>query len=64
MKAYLITTGTLFALIAVMHVMNAIGDRGLLRTHPVEYLSMTALTFVAAGMSAWAWYLLARKARA
>ncbi|HSZ57299.1 MAG TPA: hypothetical protein VK797_16660 [Tepidisphaeraceae bacterium] len=64
MKPYLITTGTLFGLIAIMHVLRAIDERGLFRTHPAEYLSMTALTFVAAGLSGWAWYLLARKARA
>ena len=54
MKAYLVTTGTLFALITVMHVLRAVWERGLLKTEPAGYLSMTALTFVAAGMSAWA----------
>jgi hypothetical protein len=61
MKAYLITTGTLFALIALMHVLRAVDERGQVTTHPGQYIAMTSLTFVAAAFSAWAWYLLLRR---
>ncbi|HVW36863.1 MAG TPA: hypothetical protein VHB99_06145 [Pirellulales bacterium] len=58
MKAYLIVTGALFGLIAVMHLLHAVGDRAQLRTAPGEYLFMAALGIVAAGLSGWAWRLL------
>ena len=63
MKSYLITTGSIFGLIAVMHLLKAIADWRLLTTNPVEFLSMAALGVVAAGFSAWAWRLLRRQSR-
>jgi len=63
MKAYLITTGTLFALIAVMHVLKSFADRDQFATHPWEFLSMFALGLVAAALSVWAWWLLGRRLR-
>ncbi len=53
MKAYLITTGTVFALIVVSHVLRFITEGGALR-EPFLWL----LTFLAAGLSLWAWGLL------
>jgi len=58
MKGYLATTGTIFGLIAVMHVVKSFADRAILATHPVEYLSMSALGILAAALSIWAWWLL------
>jgi hypothetical protein len=58
MKAYLITTGTVFGLIAVLHLVRAIEERSLLATHPWDYLVMAALGVVAAALSVWAWCLL------
>ena len=58
MKAYLIITGALFGLIAVMHCVHAISDRAQLTTAPGEYLFKAALGLVAAGLSGWAWALL------
>jgi len=58
MKAYLITTGTIFGLLALMHLLKAINDRGLLTTNPGEFLPMAALGLLAAGLSGWAWRLL------
>jgi hypothetical protein len=58
MKSYLITTGTIFGLIALMHLLKAVGDREQLATNPVEFFSMAALGVVAAGLSVWAWRLL------
>lgn len=58
MKAYLITTGTLFGLIALMHLLKSISERSRLETDPGEFLGMAALGLVAAGLSVWAWRLL------
>ena len=58
MKAYLVTTGTLFGLIAVMHLVKSINDRPLLATDPWYFLGMSALGVVAAALSVWAWCLL------
>ena len=58
MKAYLVITGTLFGLIAVMHLLRAIAERSLLTTDPWYFLGMAALGVVAAALSAWSWCLL------
>jgi hypothetical protein len=63
MKAYVITTGTLFGLIAVMHLLKAIAEKERLATNPVEFLSMAGLGVVAAVLSAWAWRLLVTSVR-
>jgi hypothetical protein len=63
MKAYLITTGSIFALIAMMHLLKSIADRDLLTTNPGEFWSMAALGLLAAGLSVWAWRLLGRQVR-
>lgn len=57
MKTYLATTGTIFGLLAVMHVLRAIDERASLSTNPVEFFSMAALGLVAAALSIWAWRL-------
>jgi hypothetical protein len=54
MKAYLITSGTVFGLIVVMHVMRLIKEGGSLATEPWFWL----MTLVAAGLSVWAWSLV------
>ena len=54
MKAYLVTTGTLFALIVVAHIMRVFAEGvGLLRDP--WWVGLTAL---AAALSVWAWVLL------
>lgn len=58
MKAYLITTGILFALIAIMHLCKAIADWPRLANNPGEYLAMASLGAVAGALSVWAWLLL------
>src|SRR5437870_2362616 len=50
MKAYLITTGTLFGLIAVLHLVRAIEERSLLATDPWYFLGMAALGVVSAAL--------------
>ncbi len=59
MKAYLITTGTVFGLIALAHVARVLVERPL-ATDPWFVL----LTLVAAGLSVWAWRLLRGSSRA
>jgi hypothetical protein len=55
MKAYLIVTGFIFALMAVVHIWKAIAEWNV----SLGYLAgMGALVFIPAGFSAWAWLLL------
>ena len=54
MKAYLITTGGVFALLAIMHVWRAIVEPG--AREPLFIL----LTVLAAAFAAWAFSLLRR----
>jgi len=63
MKAYLITTGVLFGLIAVMHILRAIAEWRLLSTDPGYFLGMGTLGIVAVGLSVWAWRLLRLQTR-
>jgi hypothetical protein len=63
MKSYLITTGSIFGLIALMHLLKAIGDRQQMATDPGSFFGMAALGLVAAGLSVWAWRLLRRQSR-
>ena len=60
MKAYLATTGSIFGLMAFMHLWRAIDERHALSTNPGYFLSMVALGFVAAALSVWAWRLFRR----
>lgn len=61
MKAYLATTGTIFALIAIAHLLRAVDERHSLSTNPGEYLSMAALGLLAATLSVWAWKLFRKR---
>jgi hypothetical protein len=63
MKAYLIITGALFGLIAVMHLLKAVADRQQMATDPLGFFGMAALGLVAAVLSVWAWRLLRRQSR-
>jgi hypothetical protein len=64
MKAYLATTGTIFALIALAHLLRAIAERSLLATDPSHYLLMSALGVISAALSVWAWSLFRHRIRA
>ena len=59
MKAYLITTGTVFGLITAAHIWRIFAEGSHLATDPVFLL----LTLLAAGLSFWAWSLLRRSPR-
>ena len=59
MKAYLITTGTVFALITLAHIWRAIAEGTRMAKDPFFII----LTLLAAGLSFWAWRLLLRSRR-
>jgi hypothetical protein len=59
-KAYLITTGFLFGLIAAAHVLRTIAEWSRLGSDPWFYLEGPGLGVVAAALSFWAWRLLWR----
>jgi hypothetical protein len=59
MKAYLITTGTVFGLIVLAHLWRVLAEGPRLATDPVFVL----LTTAAAALSFWAWRLLGRSGR-
>ena len=54
MKAYLVTTGTLFALLALVHLWRIIAEWPRLATDP-WFILITAL---ASGFCLWAWRVL------
>jgi hypothetical protein len=58
MKAYLFTSGTIFGLIAILHLLRAILEWPLVRTDPAAFFGMAALGLFAALLSAWAWRLI------
>jgi hypothetical protein len=58
MKAYLITTGVVFGLITLAHIVRMAMEGAHLLKEPLFVL----LTLLAAGLSIWAWRLLAARA--
>jgi len=60
LRAYLVTTGTLFGLIAVAHRARTITESQRLASDPWFYLEGPGLGLVAAALSLWAWRLLRR----
>jgi hypothetical protein len=62
MKAYLITTGSLFGLLAAAHVWQIIDQWPRLLHDPSDLLE-AAIGLVAAGLCFWAWRLLRWRAR-
>ena len=59
MKAYLMTTGTIFGLITVAHVWRVFAESAALARDPWFVL----LTLLAAGLCVWAFWLLRPGAR-
>jgi hypothetical protein len=54
MKAYLVTTGVVFGLITLAHIVRIVMEGSHLLKEPLYVV----LTLVAAGLSVWAWRLL------
>lgn len=63
MKTYLITTGSLFALVAVAHLLRTIAEWPRLTTDPGFILEGPGLGVLAAAIGFWAWRLLRAPAR-
>ncbi|HEY5913319.1 MAG TPA: hypothetical protein VJA21_22230 [Verrucomicrobiae bacterium] len=59
MKAYVITTGTIFGLITLAHIWRAFAGGAHDAANPVFVL----LTLLAAGLSIWAWRLVRASSR-
>jgi len=59
MRAYVVTTGTLFGLLTIAHVWRMIEESPALATDPWYIL----ITLVAAGLAVWAWRLVRLSAR-
>ena len=51
MKAYILTTGTIFGLITLAHILRIVGESRALATDP-WYMSLTVLS---ASLCVWAW---------
>ena len=62
MKAYLVVTGLLFALLALAHVWRTIVDWSHLREDPWLILQGPGIGLIAAGLAYWAWRLLRKSA--
>jgi hypothetical protein len=59
MKAYVMTTGALFGLLTLAHLLRIIQEGRHLATDP----SYILITVAAAALSLWAWRVLRRSAR-
>ena len=57
MKAYLVTTGTIFALVTLAHLARTPEVWGWRVSEPLSFWSFALLTLVSAGMTVWAWRL-------
>jgi hypothetical protein len=58
MKAYLITTGAIFALLAFAHLLRTIAEWPRLAAEPWFYLEGPGIGIIAAALCFWAWRLL------
>jgi hypothetical protein len=61
-KPYLITTGSLFALVAVAHLLRTIAEWSRLTTDPGFIVEGPGLGVLAAAIAVWAWRLLSTHA--
>ena len=61
MRPYLITTGSLFGLVAVAHLLRTIAEWSRLTADPWFLLEGPGLGVLAAALAIWAWRLLAKK---
>jgi len=63
MKAYLIITGTLFALLALVHLWRTIVEWSRLATDPWFIFEGPGIGLIALALCLWAWRLLRRSPR-
>ena len=57
MKPYLITTGSIFALLAVAHLVRTMAERSRLATDPWFIVEGPGIGVLAAAIAIWAWRL-------
>lgn len=62
MRSYLAVTGTIFGLMAALHLWRLVAEWAQLARHPVDLMSIVVFGVVAAGLSLWGWRLFARAA--
>jgi hypothetical protein len=62
MKSYLITTGTVFSLVAVAHVLRTVAEWSRLSTDPGFIVEGPGLGLLAGALGFWAWRLLRLRA--
>ena len=60
MRAYVGTTGLLFAVVAVLHLARGAEVWGHVATDPWFVVGYTVLTLLAAALAVWAWRLFRR----
>ena len=63
MRAYLVTTGLIFALLAIAHVLRTIAESSRLAADPWFMLEGPGIGILAGLFCLWAWSLLRRTAR-
>jgi len=63
MRGYLVTTGVIFALLALAHVLRTIAEWSRLATDPGFILEGPGIGVAAAALCFWAWRLLRVSAR-
>jgi hypothetical protein len=61
MKAYLVTTGTLFTLISLAHIARAIAESARFASDPWFWLEGPGLGLVSGALGFWAFRLLRQK---
>jgi hypothetical protein len=64
MKPYIVTTGAIFALLALAHVLRTIAEWPRLGTDPWFILEGPGIGILAAAVALWAWRVLRLPARA
>jgi hypothetical protein len=62
MKAYLITTGSIFGLLAGAHLLRTVAEWRRLATDPGFLVEGPAIGLLAGAICFWAWRLLRRRA--
>jgi hypothetical protein len=64
MKTYLVTTGALFALLAVAHLMRTVAEWSRLAAEPWFIVEGPGIGVAAGALCLWAWRLFRREQRA
>lgn len=63
MRAYLVTTGLIFALLALAHLLRSIAEASRFASDPWFILEGPGIGVIAVAFCAWAWSLLRQTAR-